>query len=298
MKSKPETVIHPDYGYRHLDPIPSEVDLKVFYSESYYDLIDSGGRAPELKRLMEGGESAKEEIAWLASTWWLDTHDVLASYLSKSQRRILDFGCGTGHFLRFMADRNWLTKGIEPAKSAAEYARKQFDIQVFSSLNGLRSNHPESRFDAVTLMNVLEHVSNPEFILSEIKTLINDDGLIVVRVPNDFNILQDIAQHELSRDPWWIAYPDHINYFSFNSLSRLLAEFGFEVVDELADFPMEFFLLFGDDYVSEPALGAVCHAKRRRFELALPSEIRRNLYRDFAHRGIGRNCLVFARLVA
>jgi len=61
------------------------------------------------------------------------------------------------------------------------------------------------------------------------------------------------------------------------------------------DFPMEMFLLFGDGYVGNPEVGSQCHKKRVAFELSLPVEVRRNLYRCFAKNGLGRDCLVFAR---
>ena len=60
------------------------------------------------------------------------------------------------------------------------------------------------------------------------------------------------------------------------------------------DFPMEFFLLMGEDYVADPALGPGLPERRRRFELALPAALRRRLYAAFASVGAGRNTLAFA----
>ena len=125
--------------------------------------------------------------------------------------------------------------------------------------------------------------------------LIVPGGLIVIRVPNDFTPLQESAQRALGTDPWWIAFPDHINYFNFDSLRRFLSGNDFQVVDELGDFPMELFLLFGDNYVGQPEVGNACHQRRVKFELGVPGELRRKLYRSFAQNGIGRDCLVFAR---
>ena len=168
---------------------------------------------------------------------------------------------------------------------------------VFSNLSNLKSNNPKIQFDIVTLLNVLEHINAPETLLAEIKTVMTPKGLIIIRVPNDFSILQATARRVLSANPWWISYPDHINYFGFESLSYLLEDSGFTIVSQMSDFPMEFFLLFGDDYISNPSLGEECHIKRRNFELALNDEIRRELYQDFAKRGIGRNCLIIAQLM-
>ncbi len=66
----------------------------------------------------------------------------------------------------------------------------------------------------------------------------------------------------------------------------------------MTSFPMEAFLLMGDNYVGDPALGRASHAKRKRFDLALEQagfgEARRALYRALAEAGIGREAVVIA----
>jgi hypothetical protein len=121
-------------------------------------------------------------------------------------------------------------------------------------------------------------------------------GTIAVVVPNDFTEAQSAAAAALGIErPWWVAIPDHINYFDFASLERLLTGEGFEIAARTCNFPMELFLLMGDDYVTDPQLGPACHARRKRLEAALPVELRRALYRGFASVGLGRNCVVVAR---
>ena len=284
--------IHPRYGYKHLDPMPTKLETIGFYAKEYYNFSKDTDRAPDLQRFI--GESAGTEIDWLSKTLWLDIYDIIDTYLGPQRRMTLDFGCGTGHFAQFLSERNCRVVGVEPADRAREIANAR--VPVFSDLDNLKSNNPDLQFDVVTLLNVLEHLRSPEAVLAEIKALMAPRSLITVRVPNDFSLLQATARRALSIDPWWITYPDHINYFGFDSLTYLLEDFGFKIVGKMADFPMEFFLLFGDDYISNPSLGEECHTKRRNFELALNDEIRRELYRDFAKRGMGRNCLVAAQL--
>jgi hypothetical protein len=113
-------------------------------------------------------------------------------------------------------------------------------------------------------------------------------------VPNDFNRLQAAARERIGRD-WWIAIPDHLNYFDHESIARVLGGIGLEVVDRSADFPMELFLLLGDDYTSDPEIGAACHELRRAFELSLAPQARRAMGRRWAAGGIGRNAFVVAR---
>ena len=66
------------------------------------------------------------------------------------------------------------------------------------------------------------------------------------------------------------------------------------MVHEQGDFPMELFLLMGDDYVNTPKQGESCHRRRVQFEQAVPGGLRRRLYAALAREGVGRNCLTFA----
>jgi len=55
--------------------------------------------------------------------------------------------------------------------------------------------------------------------------------------------------------PYWIALPDHINYFNRKSLETLLKNTGWKVLHGESSFPMEMFLLMGDDYIENPPVG-------------------------------------------
>lgn len=296
MSEKYRVILDQSYGLRHLEPLPSNEELEEFYRRKYYELVKEGGRAPELKRIMGGGIKANAELDWLAKTWWLDIRDVLEEiHFGQVDRNLLDFGCGPGNFASFISQEGWRTIGIEPSDEAADVARNTLGATVYESLDACRMSEGDIRFEAVTLLNVLEHVQDPSLILQTLKGVLKDGATIVIRVPNDFTILQHAAQQKLDAKPWWIAIPDHIHYFNFESLTNFLTMHGFEIVDKLSDFPMELFLLFGDDYVNNSGVGRECHQRRKSFELSISPELRRGIYRCFAQNGIGRNCLVFAR---
>ena len=70
---------------------------------------------------------------------------------------------------------------------------------------------------------------------------------------------------------------------------------GFDRVYQQSDFPMELFLLMGENYVGDAAKGDACHRRRVELELSLPSQVRRRMYQAFAQSGVGRNILMFGR---
>jgi 2-polyprenyl-3-methyl-5-hydroxy-6-metoxy-1,4-benzoquinol methylase len=284
-------------GYYRLDPVPSDKELTRFYESRYYDLIRKGGRAPELRRLSEGGSVAQQEREWLHDGMYRDIDETLKE-IAPAKSRVLDIGAGTGDFVRFMRESGHDAEGIEPAQEPSDAARKR-GLPIHTATLSSWASDPSNAgtADVVVMLNVLEHVPDPELMLAQIRTLLSPGGLVVIRVPNDFSEMQDAAQRKLKKEPWWICAPDHINYFSVQSLQSFLANSGMQTVYAMTDFPMEFFLLMGDDYTGDAAAGSAVHQKRVQFELALPSPLRRKLYAALASVGIGRNVMAFARKI-
>ena len=128
---------------------------------------------------------------------------------------------------------------------------------------------------------------------------LNDDGIVCIIVPNDFNPFQLLLRDHLDFEPWWVAPPHHINYFSFKSLAGLLEKCGFSVVHQESTFPIDLFLLMGDNYIENDEVGRECHSKRMNFERAARSDgsgnLLERLYSDFAKQGIGREVVLYAR---
>ncbi len=285
--------------FKHLDPIPTEDEIAVFYKKKYFDLIKKGGRAPEIRRLTSGGDEANSEQKWLESTLYNDIEHILTKNLPKGAKNLYDIGCGTGDFLKYMIGLGWSGIGIEPSEDVGQVVANSELIIYNRSLEEFIAEYPEYKYasDAITLLNVLEHVHNPiKFLQITKKFLKPHSGVICVRVPNDFNELQIYAQIKLTKDLWWIATPDHINYFNIESLQKLLISLDFEIIYTSTDFPMEFFLFMGDKYVENPEIGHICHKKRVNFELSIPDVLRRKIYQNLAKIGIGRNCMVFAKI--
>jgi 2-polyprenyl-3-methyl-5-hydroxy-6-metoxy-1,4-benzoquinol methylase len=285
------------HGYRRLDPIPSEDESARFHQSQYYELVRQGKRAPDVTRLTAEDEAAAAERTWLQSGLYADIVDVLLRH--GRGKRVLDVGCGTGAFIAFLRDHHAFdVVGIEPSHDAVALAQSQ-GLQVYADTleEFVERCQAESleRFDAVTLLHVLEHIPEPVHVIHLVMSLLQPGGVVCVQVPNDFSAIQEAARHHLNKDAWWIAIPDHSNYFDFQSLRSLLEHAGLEIIHAQGDFPMELFLLMGEDYVGNPEIGSQCHQKRVQFEQAMPADLRRRMYQALAQVGIGRSCLIFGK---
>lgn len=272
-------------GFRHVVPLPDPTTLAASYRENYYT---------ETKPTFLLHASEDQDWAELAQN---DRLDVFERLLGPPRRRLLDVGCGPGYFLTTAKSRGWRVLGIEPSRAAAAYARGM-GVEVVEGVFSAETAAGLGRFDAVHLNNVLEHVADPIAILQAARDLISPGGLLCVGAPNDFSPFQVAARATAGVGEWWLAPPHHLNYFDFETLAALVARMGFVVADRLTSFPMEMFLLMGDNYTSDSALGRACHNRRKRFDMALEAaglkEARRAFYRALADAGMGREAVIVA----
>lgn len=272
-------------GFRHALPLPDAAALEQQYRQAYY-----AAEKPDFIA------HAGEDQDWFA----LAQNDRLEAFeqrLAAPRRRLLDIGCGPGFFLKTAMARGWQGHGIEPSCQASAHARS-LGAAVTEGFFNAHSAAALGRFDAVNLTNVLEHVADPIVVLTLAIQLLEPGGVLCVGVPNDFSSFQAGARSALGIGEWWVAPPHHLNYFDFDSLGALLTRLGLNDLERTTSFPMAAFLMMGEDYTKDPALGRACHNRRKRFDLALEtaglSEVRRGFYRALAGQGIGREAVIIA----
>jgi 2-polyprenyl-3-methyl-5-hydroxy-6-metoxy-1,4-benzoquinol methylase len=274
-------------GFAHLDPKPDASAVERFYEGAFYDEANPDYLA-----------KTEREIAY-----W---NDVVFAAKEKNIRnmlggvgKILDIGCCGGFLLRYFADHDWKVLGIEPSRTAYEWATGKSRIPAKQAFFELIPEMELGTFDAVHMAFVMEHVRNPKSFLEKVCRITKPGGVICIEAPNDFNPLQRIVTSALSKEPYWVCAPDHINYFSFDSLERLLTDCGLQILRREATFPLELFLLMGDDYVGNETVGLACHEKRMRMERKLceagAADLLETLYADLGRRGLGRQAIIYAR---
>ncbi len=272
-------------GFRHVLPVPDEAQLEQAYREHYYS-------AEKPTFLAHAGED--QDWAELAQ---IDRLEIFEELLGRGRRRLLDIGSGPGFFLKTAQARGWDVLGVEPSRQAAAHARS-LGVEVVEGFFNAKTAGDLGGFDVVHLNNVLEHVPDPAAIVALARDALNPGGLICVGVPNDFSPFQIAGRASAGADAWWIVPQHHLNYFDFDSVGALLERSGFRVVGRTTSFPMEAFLMMGDDYTNNGDLGRACHKKRKRFDLALEAaglrETRRAFYRALAEAGMGREAVVVA----
>jgi len=269
-------------GFSHVLPLPSEEGLKGFYAKDFYN-----SEKPDYFK------HAEEDL-----DWWLATYGHYYDLLEKHTRgrRLLDIGSGPGYYLDAGQRRGWETFGIEPAAAAVDYSRAR-GHKIVHDVFSRESSVGLGVFDAVVLSLVLEHVPNPATLLDEVSVVLKPGGIIMIIVPNDYNPLQMLLVRDHGFKPWWVVPAHHINYFSIESLKHFVASRGFLLNELETTYPMEQFILSGQNYVGNPEVGRACHKERKAFEMALfkgNSALLSQLFTSWSEAGIGREIVLVA----
>ena len=271
-------------GFKHIDPLPSDAQLEQLYEEEFY--------AAERPRYFS---DAEEDLSW-----WMATYRNYFSVLESNTegRRILDIGSGPGYFIRTGIERGWDVLGIEPSPDACAYSREK-GVPVVQDFFSYERAKEQGLFDVVHASMVLEHVPNPIQMIEDMKKMLRPGGLIAIFSPNDYTPFQKVLREGKQFPPWWVVPKHHLNYFNVASLNALLTRMGGTIVDTMATFPMEFFLLAGRNYVADGSLGRGVHHMRTAFEESLYEqnpELLNSMYRHLATLGVGREVMIIAKI--
>lgn len=285
---------HP-LGFWEIAAKPTSQELRQYYADKYYQ---------EAKGSYER-EYTKDELLYFRAK--LEQRSIVLqhylSVLSGRPKRLLDVGCGEGYALAFFREQGWLVKGIDFSAAGVESKNPSCsDALVTGDIFALLKAEMATgeTYDVVWLQNVLEHVIDPLDLLRSLRTLVFPGGIAVVTVPNDCSITQRAAlAHQHIDNAFWVAPPDHLTYFDHESLTNTVNETGWECVEILGDFPVDWFLFHpGSNYVRDKSAGKAAHKARVQIENLIhkqPIEDVLRFWSATAKLGIGRDITAFLR---
>lgn len=203
-------------------PQPDTKNLFKYYeSEDYISHTDS-------KR------SFFEKIYHLIKQYSLNKKLRIINRYSPTKGMLLDVGAGTGDFLLCSKNGGWKIQGVEPNLKARKLADKK-GVHLVKEIQEIINQ----KFDVITLWHVLEHIPDVENYIVKLKSLLKNNGILIVAVPNYKSYDADYYKE------FWAAYdvPRHLWHFSIKSIKFLFSKEKMEVVKIL---PM----IFDSYYVS------------------------------------------------
>lgn len=157
----------------------------------------------------------------------------VAEYITHNSK-VLDVGCGAGNFSEFIKDKSCDYYGIEFIESLADVGlKKGIKILIHDVNKGLPFDN--ETFDAVVLLDVLEHSISPYNLLNECYRVIKRGGRIVISVPNPSSLANIIvAVFHLPGYP--VVPEEHLQAFTLGEIKNLFRIIGlkFEEIGGLA----------------------------------------------------------------
>lgn len=141
--------------------------------------------------------------------------------------RLLDYGCGTGSFGFVCKKAGWDFYGVEPDTDAGEVARNKTGGPIYSSSQELSKAFPDSKFDAITLWHVLEHIPDVPSWFNFISNHLEKSGTLIIAVPNCDSYDASIFK------AYWAAYdvPRHLWHFTPKTIEKLFLNNGFKLIE-------------------------------------------------------------------
>lgn len=143
--------------------MPSDEDVTKFYEEDYWQWYRDEQVGAARNNVYE------HALAWLEE-------------LMPRPGVLVDVGCGGGTLLALCRDRGWKGIGFDPSHQAVAHARTRgLDVQAEAFPP---CSLADATADAVTFINVLDHLRDPFAALQEAWRVLRPGGLLYIRVPN------------------------------------------------------------------------------------------------------------------
>lgn len=182
-------------------PIPNNRILSLFYKKFDY-------QNPEIAENVIRNDARR-------------SLSIIRKYIKKGS--LLDLGCGRGYLLDEARNQGWEVYGVDYSKNVLEYSRSKLALEVEEgNIVKFRTNR---KYDVIVINQVIEHFSNPKFLIDTARLALKTGGIVYIATPNINSYLSRFKKEAFD----YIIPPEHLSYFSKKSLNYLLSSLGFKL---------------------------------------------------------------------
>jgi len=194
-----------------LAPMPTDEELAALYgSQQYFEGTDRVGYTDYHADAPQFVRTFRNKLQKLLS--------------SGPVRDLLEVGCGPGYFLLEARHAGIAgVVGVDRNPWAIDEVRRHGLEAHVGSLDVLAADRT---FDAVVMLDVLEHITEPVPFLAEIRRRLRPGGRVFIMTPNIRSLLAQVSGQR------WVSFkiPEHVFYYSPHSIRLLLERCGFELL--------------------------------------------------------------------
>lgn len=244
----------------YLNPRPSAEELARIYPQNYYSYNYSN-------RVNALAIKVKDFLDKNKSKGWL-------KFCPAANPRFLDIGCGNGRNLEILEKLGLSRQNLYGLEINAETVEKLRD-RGFNAFLGAAEDaalqlEKEEPFDLIVILQVLEHVKDPDLVMKSLAQLLKPQAVLVVETPNVNSL-----DCTLFKKRYWGGYhfPRHWYLFNKESLTRLGANAGLQVIS-VKYLPAQTFWIYSlhhivKEKISDKLAGALFDPFRNLFLLSV-----------------------------
>ncbi|MBF0319989.1 MAG: class I SAM-dependent methyltransferase [Nitrospirae bacterium] len=205
-----------------IHPMPTQENLLSVYNENYYnnEKLTSSDITAIYGYSDYMAERINKQQGYQKICQTINRYNPVAH-----NQRLLDFGCGLGHFMDSAYDTGYSVSGVEFNAYAIEYIRKRYTYKVISFDEFNKTNE---KVNIITMFDVIEHMPNPFETLDRIGMLLEKDGLLVISTMDSRSWLSKLMGKRLED---FRRITEHIYFFSRKNLSEILIKKGFDILE-------------------------------------------------------------------
>jgi 2-polyprenyl-3-methyl-5-hydroxy-6-metoxy-1,4-benzoquinol methylase len=197
-------------GLVMINPRPSEKWFQNFYRHHYRTLYESITEPND--EYIKNNRRINKHLTNL---------NFISEHFDLNNRKVIDIGSAEGLLLNLLEDKyKCKVTGIEANINFAEYSKSKFnlsDIRVGDFFDLISEGE---YFDLIYCSHVFEHILDPNLFLQKCNSMLTDDGLLFIDVPDLLTERKGIHYFHIA----------HVFYYSITSLTNILSKNGFKVI--------------------------------------------------------------------
>lgn len=178
------------------------------------------------------------------------SHDLLRKLVGHGQS-VLDIGCGEGFFAEQLKQEDNLIVGVDAlSEPKVKVFEQYFQQDINEGLGSIPIKLNGKRFSRILLADILEHLTTPEKVLTDVHKVLEPTGLVLISLPNVVNVTVRLSMlfGRFNYTERGILDKTHVRFFTRSTARQMLEQNGYEITQEKATImPLELIIGLSPD---------------------------------------------------
>lgn len=181
----------------------------------------------------------KEKVTKEGKSYYSGIRLDIISLFPQNVNIMLDIGCGEGYTSKYFKEKYNINcvEGVEIVANIADKAKHNLDKVYNINIEKISdfSDYFGKKYDCILLLDVLEHLLNPEEVLINIRSILSKNGFVIISLPNIRHYRALFPLLFFNEWNYTNAGPldkTHLRFFTIKSMRKILYKSGYEILIE------------------------------------------------------------------